>query len=223
MFRFVFSQCTLLLHLLFSPPPTYQFQDNPSTTAGVPRVHPCFADPDSDACYAFIAHRRGVSLETARALADRARALYASEETPPAALYDRAVVAVACLASAGTLRPGPVSDCAACGPACGAESRAEVCTLYCTRPSRAELNSGAATAQMYSTLSSSTSGNRRSVENGSGTLFDRSLAILLCVCIVIFSALMAMLLFVITIHLMCRRQSSSNAERVGGTRVSRYM
>ena len=219
MLRIVFSQCTLFLHLLLSPPPTYQFQDHPSFTAGVPREHPCFADPDSDSCYAFIAHHRGVSLETARALADRARALYASEETPSAALYDRAVVAVACLASAGTLRPGPYSDCAACGPACGAESRAEVCQLYCTRASRAELNSGAANAQIYSTLSSATSGNKRSVENESRTL-DQSSLILLCVCIVIFSSLMAML--AIAIHLTCRRQSSSNAERVRGTRVSRY-
>ena len=221
MFRIVFSFCTLL-HLLFSPPPTHQFQAHPST--GVPRVSPCFAEPDSDPCLMFIALHRGISPEAVCALAERARTLYASEDTLPAALYDRAAVAVACLASAGTLRPGPDSDCAACGPACDAESRAEVCALYCTRDTRAELNSGAANVQIYTTLSSETSGNRRSVEKESGTLFDQSLAILLCVCIyfVIFCALLAICLMAIAIFLRCRRLSSGKAERVRGTRVSRY-
>ena len=52
----------------------------------------------------------------------------------PSAVYDVQTVAVACLASAGTLKPGPDSDCAACGPACTQESRQEVCDLYCNLP-----------------------------------------------------------------------------------------
>ena len=211
--RTLFSFCTLV-HLLLSPPHTHQFRVHPSSTEGVARVNPCFTEPDSDPCIYFIALRRGVSLEEARVLYERARTLFASEETPPAAIYDRATVAVACLASAGTMRPGPDSDCAACGPACGAESRPAVCALYCTRHPQAELK-----AQSYGTILSEMSGNRSSVGNTSRTLFDQPLVlmIILCLCFVLFSSLLALLM---VIAITCRRLSSRKLERVRGTCVS---
>ena len=212
----MFRTVVLLFLLLLSPPPTHQFRAHPftSTTAGVPRVNPCFAEQDSAACLAFIALRRGVSLEAARALYDRARSIYASEETPPAAIYDRATVAIACLASAGTMRPGPDSDCATCGPACGAESRAEVCALYCSRPSHTEL-----ITQSYATILSVMSGGRRPLENESETSLNRSLVIALCVCVAIFSVLLVICLMAVAVPLTCRRLSSIKAEGVGGTRM----
>ena len=97
------------------------------TTSG----NPCFQQPSSAACVAYVADKRGVSLAKARSLIAHAARLYASETTPSAALYDRSAVAVACLASRGTLRPGPDENCAECGSTCYAESRPEVCELYC--------------------------------------------------------------------------------------------
>lgn len=108
--------------------------DSQAIAVAVPRKNPCFSEPSSTNCLEHIALERGVSLDAARALLERARRLYASEESSPDALYDRPTVAIACLASAGTLRPGHDSDCSACGPACEAESRPEVCDLYCTPP-----------------------------------------------------------------------------------------
>ena len=93
--------------------------------------NPCFQQPSSAACVAYVADKRGVSLAQARSLITHAARLYASETTPSAALYDRSAVAVACLASRGTLRPGPDENCAECGSTCYAESRPEVCELYC--------------------------------------------------------------------------------------------
>ena len=97
------------------------------------KANPCFFQPQSDICVEFIAHKRGISLDRARSLFSRALKLYDNEKTPPFAIFERNAVAVACLASRGTLRPGPDDDCAACGGACLAESRPAVCELYCTR------------------------------------------------------------------------------------------
>ena len=88
--------------------------------------NPCFLQPLSCTCVAFVAEKRGVSPAQARTLIARAVSLFASETTPSAAL------AVACLASRGTLRPGPYEDCVACRSSCNEESRPEVCELYCT-------------------------------------------------------------------------------------------
>ena len=101
---------------------------------GVPNslVNVCFRDQTSESCLAFIAERRRISMAEASILRGRALALYQNEEPSPFAVYDRNTVAVACLASAARLRPGPDSDCAACGDACAQESRPEVCELYCS-------------------------------------------------------------------------------------------
>ena len=97
------------------------------------KANPCYLQPQSDICVAFIAHKRCITLDRARSLVSRALKLYDSEKTQPFALFERNAVVVACLASRGTLRPGPDDDCAACGAACLAESRPEVCELYCTK------------------------------------------------------------------------------------------
>lgn len=120
-----------LIMMLLMAPYTHQSSVDPHTTYSS-RVNFCFADPFSNQCLMLIAHLRGISLDTARSLIERAQNLYASEETSPTAVYDRTTLAIACLAGAGRVRPGPDSDCAACGPACVAESRHEVCELYCT-------------------------------------------------------------------------------------------
>ena len=93
--------------------------------------NPCFFDYASNSCLSYIADRRVITQNQAAELRKRALMLYKDEVSPPSAVYDIATVAVACLASAGLLRPGLDSDCAACGPACTQESRLEICELYC--------------------------------------------------------------------------------------------
>ena len=85
-------------------------------------------------CLGHIAKLRAINNASATQLRTRAIQLYEHEQSSPSAVYDVQTVAVACLASAGTLKPGPDSDCAACGPACTQESRQEVCDLYCDIP-----------------------------------------------------------------------------------------
>lgn len=122
-----------ILAFLLIAPGTHQFSvDVDPHTAYGSRVNFCFTDPSSNRCLMLIAHRRGISQDTARSLIERARSLYTAEETSPSAVSDRTTLAIACLAGAGRVRPGPDSDCAACGPACVAESLPEVCELYCT-------------------------------------------------------------------------------------------
>ena len=94
--------------------------------------NPCFFDPTSNSCLDYIALRRQTTRKNAAQLKAQALALYEHEESSPSAVFDVQTVAVACLASPGTLRPGLDSDCSACGPACTQESRLEVCKLYCT-------------------------------------------------------------------------------------------
>ena len=93
--------------------------------------NPCFLDYASNSCLSHIAERRVITLNQAAELRERALFLYKNEMSPPSAVYDVPTVAVACLASAGLLRAGHDSDCAACGPACTQESRLEICELYC--------------------------------------------------------------------------------------------
>ena len=95
-------------------------------------INPCFQIHSSEQCITFIAEKRHITNSEALILRRQALALYLNEESSPFAIYDRDTVAVACLASDGILRPGPDSDCAACGDACTQESRPEVCSLYCT-------------------------------------------------------------------------------------------
>lgn len=114
--------------------------------------NPCFNHPHSDECISLIARERVVSEATARTLIGRALSLYQNEDNASLqATYKPSSVAVACLASPGTLRPGPDSDCAACGPACTAESRPEVCELYCSTSMTPTLTA-AATASPINSL-----------------------------------------------------------------------
>lgn len=101
----------------------------------------CYQNYSSDACTSFISEQRHVTLAEAHELRRQALALYANEETPVLAAYDRSTLAVACLAYNG-LRPGPDSDCVACQTVCSATStfahcqcgdEPAVCALYCTR------------------------------------------------------------------------------------------
>ena len=94
--------------------------------------NPCFLHPTSEQCVAFIAGKRGLPSASARSLIERALRLYANEDTPEFAIYERSAVAVACLASRGSLKPGPDDDCSACGSACENESRKDVWELYYT-------------------------------------------------------------------------------------------
>lgn len=110
--------------------------------AAIPLIdnpNPCFHDYLSDVCTSFISEQRHVTLAEALELRRQALTLYANEESPTAAVYDRSTVAVACLASDGR-RPGPDSDCAACWTVCSSTStqcqcgdKPDVCELYCTR------------------------------------------------------------------------------------------
>ena len=93
--------------------------------------NPCFSNRASDSCLDYIALRRQTTRENAAQLIAQALVLYEHEKSSPLAVYDVKTVAVACLASPATLRPGPDSDCEPCGPACSQESRIEVCNLYC--------------------------------------------------------------------------------------------
>ena len=99
--------------------------------------NPCLSSPSSEACYKYISNKREVPLEMVRTFTAKARALYEADDAlvSQQVTYMPSAVAVACLASPGTLRPGPDSDCAACGPACTHESRPEICQLYCTSSS----------------------------------------------------------------------------------------
>ena len=110
--------------------------------------NPCFLQPASAQCVAFIAGKRGVSSASARSLIERALLLYANEETPELAIYERSAVAVACLASRGSLKPGPDDDCAACGIACENENRKEVCELFCTVGDEAGISTRTTTAAL---------------------------------------------------------------------------
>ena len=122
------------------------------TTLAIPTQanphNPCFLHPASAQCLAFIAGKRGLRSASARLLIERALRLYANEETPEFAIYERSAVAVACLASRGSLKPGPDDDCAACGSACENESRKEVCELYCTAGDEAGISTRKTTAAM---------------------------------------------------------------------------
>lgn len=93
--------------------------------------NPCFSNRTSEVCLDHIALQRSTTKTSAAKLRDLALSLYENEENSPSAVFDVLTVAVACLASGGTLKPGPDSDCAACGPSCTQESRREVCELYC--------------------------------------------------------------------------------------------
>ena len=110
--------------------------DASGTTLAIPTLmsanNPCFLHPASAQCVAFIVGKRAVSSATARSLIEPALRLYANVEMPEFAIYERSAVAVACLASRGSLKPGPDDDCATCGSACENENRKEVCDLYCT-------------------------------------------------------------------------------------------
>lgn len=109
---------------------------NSSTDGGGPATqgNPCFLQSSSAACVAYIADKRGVSYPQARSLIARAVRLYAIGPTtaPYSAPYELSAVAVACLASPSTLRPGPDGDCVACADRCYEEVKSEVCELYCT-------------------------------------------------------------------------------------------
>ena len=94
----------------------------------------CFIDRTSEDCLQFIALQRNITRVEALKLRARALNIYSHEETQHSAIYDQLTVAVSCLASPISLRPGPDSDCAACGQACTQESRPEVCELYCEPP-----------------------------------------------------------------------------------------
>ena len=93
--------------------------------------NPCFSNRASDSCLDYIALRRQTTRENAAQLIAQALVLYEHEKNSPLAVYDVQTLAVACLASPATFRPGPDSDCEACGPACSQESPIEVCNLYC--------------------------------------------------------------------------------------------
>lgn len=96
-------------------------------------VNSCFINPHSKKCLNYIACKRNISIAAAITLKQKAEKLYTVVQDPqPFAVYDGQTVWVACLASPGLLRPGPDSDCAACGNACTQESRAEICSLYCS-------------------------------------------------------------------------------------------
>ena len=107
---------------------------DPSETAPLlfENVNPCLTARKSEACLSRIVKERLVSREQAISLRLRAEQLFGSEESHEGAIYGRLDVAVACLASKGTLLPGPDDDCASCGPACEAEALPQVCALYCT-------------------------------------------------------------------------------------------
>ena len=94
--------------------------------------NPCFREPYSAECIALIACERNVTEARARTLIGRALNLYTAEDKSSShSIYKPSAVAVACLASLRALRPGPDSDCVACGTACTQESSFEVCELYC--------------------------------------------------------------------------------------------
>ena len=124
----------LILELLNVPLDAAPVDARRSTLASTTQAdanNPCFCEPFSAQCIAFIAGERGVSSASARSLIERARSLLANEETPEFAIYKRSAIAVACLASRGTLMPGPDDDCSACGIACENEHRKDMCKLYC--------------------------------------------------------------------------------------------
>lgn len=99
----------------------------------VDNVNSCFLEADSTKCLQYITCKRGISLTAATTLKQDAEKLYAATQDPQAfSVYEGRAVWIACLASPGLLRPGPDSDCAACGNACTQESSAEVCLLYCS-------------------------------------------------------------------------------------------
>ena len=105
------------------------------------QLNPCFLEPDTASCIKHIACKRHVSENSALTLKQNAEKLYAASQEPqPFSVYDGRAVWIACLASKGRLRPGPDSDCAACGSACTQESRLEVCELFCSWSTTYELS-----------------------------------------------------------------------------------
>ena len=99
----------------------------------VDNINSCFLDPDSAKCLSYIACKRRISLAATMTLKRESEELYAATQEPqPFSTFDGRTLWIACLASTGLLRPGPDSDCAACGNACTQESKAEVCLLYCS-------------------------------------------------------------------------------------------
>ena len=131
---FIFLNRVYSLPVISTMIPTQTLIANclPSHNKGVNIENPCFSDHASEACVVFISQKRGVWLSDARILMARARVIFKREKTSPTAQYDRTTVAVACLASLGTIRPGPDDKCAACGTSCISECQQRVCELYCT-------------------------------------------------------------------------------------------
>ena len=101
-------------------------------------LNPCFQEPDTASCIKHIACKRHISVNAPLTL--KQNAANATQDQQPFSVYDGRAVWIACLASKGLLRPGPDSDCAACGNACTQESRLEVCELFCTWSPSHEVN-----------------------------------------------------------------------------------
>lgn len=118
--RCVIFYCILVLAYLLPAISAAPLQD----------FNPCFESRESEGCLIFIINERKVSYKQALVLIQRAVQLFKSEDISGQYYYLN--VAVACLASEGTLLPSPDGDCAACSPACKAEARPEVCELYCS-------------------------------------------------------------------------------------------
>ena len=140
--KLVFLASTFILHSLIDASPmrrTGRTSGSEKTSPG----NPCFQQPSSAVCVAYVADKRGILPAQARTLIAQAVSLFTNETMPSEA------VAVACLASRGTLLPGPNEDCVACGSACNAECRLDVCELYCTSLERdtktSAMNFGAVT------------------------------------------------------------------------------
>ena len=145
MTRYPFTLIIVII-LILIPSNTMQTPISPEICIEPGNLHethlnPCFLEPDAASCIKYIACKRHMSENAALTLKQNAEKLYAASQEPqPFSVYDGRAVWIACLASKGRLRPGPDSDCAACGSACTQESRLEVCKLFCSWSTTHELS-----------------------------------------------------------------------------------
>ena len=145
MAKYQFTQIIIIIMILF-PLNTMQTPISPETINEPGFLHethlnPCFLEPDTASCIKHIAWKRHISVNAALTLKQNAEKLYAATQEPqPFSVYDGRAVWIACLASKGSLRPGPDSDCAACGSVCTEESRLEICDLFCSWAPTLELS-----------------------------------------------------------------------------------
>lgn len=183
--------------------------------------NPCFVDDGSDACISYIAHMRGYTTLIATALRHYVvdKVCNSEHDQCPVEAPPMCTSVVACLASQGTVRPGPgrSSYCIMCDANCTQNCEAEYCEIYCfpapiTPPTTARSNhttttqsDTSTTIQLLTTTTCPVISTNALLSNTSILAGGAALVISIVVNVII-----------ITTHCLCKRpiQTEGRKERV---------